>query len=427
MNPLKIIHNFGNLIKCHSRRDLSCIALGVFLATTILSTERLLAHTRCLNQIKSTDSLILADPEGHPILAKNASAPRIPASTLKLLTSLAAIHELGLDYRFKTAFYTDKQHNLIVKGYGDPLLISEVLEKIAQRIPGKIPFVNSIVLDNSYFSRSISIPGRGHSTNPYDAPPSALSANFSTIKIARDKEGSVISDEPQTPLTPLAKKIGSKIDAGRGRFIIGDDPDLAARYAGELICEFLIKAGVAVHGSIKLGSVPEDAKLLFVYHSPFTLNQVIQKMLEYSNNFIAHQLLLTMGAERFAPPGTLNKGLEVLRKFAREELGLRHATIVEGSGISRKNRISAQGMLRVLMRFRPHHELMRRKGNLYYKTGTLKEVRTCAGYIEDGEDKLHPFAIFINRPLPNLDSIIQCIKESIVPRKRANRVTEIEN
>ena len=77
------------------------------------------------------DALLVADHDGQIIFKKNEAKKCIPASTLKLLTALAAIHHLGLSYRFKTEFYIDPKQNLKVKGYGDPLLISEVLQEIA--------------------------------------------------------------------------------------------------------------------------------------------------------------------------------------------------------------------------------------------------------------------------------------------------------
>jgi len=365
----------------------------------------------CLHWIKETDSLLLADPRGQIILSRHTLAPRVPASTLKLLTSLAAIHELGTHYRFKTEFYLDTDGVLYIKGLGDPLLISEVVSQMANQLRSRVGRITAIVTDNSYFSNSIKIPGAGHSTNPYDAIPAALCVNFNTIMVARDTKGNIISGEPQTPLTPLAVKIASQIGAKTGRYTIGQDPDLAAHYAGELIREFLIRSGVNVQGNIRSGIVGSNAHLVFTHYCPFTLEDIIQKMLEYSSNFIANQLLITMGAHRFGPPGTLEKGLKVVQRYVDKELGLKSAVMVEGSGISRKNRIAAADMLKVLRTFMPYHELLRHKGQVFYKTGTLSDVRTCVGYIQFGPKGLYPFVIFINRPFRQLHSLIQCIEK----------------
>ena len=59
----------------------------------------------------------------------------IPASTIKVLTSLIALDHWGNDYRFKTDFYFDPVTNsLWVKGYGDPYLVSEELDIIVNKI-----------------------------------------------------------------------------------------------------------------------------------------------------------------------------------------------------------------------------------------------------------------------------------------------------
>ncbi len=402
-----------------TRHSCSFLAItAVFLACVVLLlapiSSAFSGTTKCLQWIRNTDSLVLAEPSGRIIISRHASALRIPASTLKVLTSLAAIHELGPAYRFKTEFYVQGDGILVIKGYGDPLLISEVLSDIAGQLSKRIAHVKAIITDTSYFSRSIRIPGRGHSTNPYDAPPSALSVNFNTIVVARDEKGNIISGEPQTPLTPLARKIAKKIGATNGRYSIGEDSDLAAQYAGQLFKRFLLKAGVQVSGTIGPGLVGSDAELIYTHYSPFTLKQVIRKMLKYSSNFIANQLLITMGARSFGPPGTLAKGLKVFRQYVKKNLELKSPVIVEGSGISRSNQISAIEMMKVLIRFMPYHRLMRKQGRVFYKTGTLKGVKTCVGYIRDGNHNLYPFVVFINRPFCHLDRITRCL-QGLVP------------
>ena len=73
------------------------------------------------------DSILVADPAGRIIIAENEYQKLVPASILKILTSLAALHYLGSDYRYATEFFIDQNFNLKIKGYGDPLLISEVV------------------------------------------------------------------------------------------------------------------------------------------------------------------------------------------------------------------------------------------------------------------------------------------------------------
>ncbi|WP_419622046.1 D-alanyl-D-alanine carboxypeptidase, partial [Thiolapillus sp.] len=80
-------------------------------------------------------------------------APRIPASTLKILTAWLAIDHWGLDHRFTTDFFLDDGQVLWVKGYGDPMQVSEEIERIAVRLKAKgLTGLNGIRLDGSYFA-----------------------------------------------------------------------------------------------------------------------------------------------------------------------------------------------------------------------------------------------------------------------------------
>ena len=133
---------------------------------------------QCKNQIKSTDSFLVATPEGKVLFEKNAAKQRVPASTLKVLTALAVLDHFGPLHRFRTGFYMDSAGNLKIKGYGDPLLISEVLHHIAIILARKTGSFQNIILDNTYFSSQIMVPGCDNTTNPYDAPIGALCANF---------------------------------------------------------------------------------------------------------------------------------------------------------------------------------------------------------------------------------------------------------
>ena len=95
-------------------------------------------------------------------------------------------------------------------------------------------------------------------------------------------------------------------------------------------------------------------------------------------------------------PGTLQKGIRAMLAYAKEQLNIENINIVEGSGISRKNRISPRDMLKIVVEFKPYHNLMRHSGNEYFKTGTLKGISTRAGYLINQEGSLFNFIIMIN-------------------------------
>jgi D-alanyl-D-alanine carboxypeptidase/D-alanyl-D-alanine-endopeptidase (penicillin-binding protein 4) len=92
--------------------------------------------TQVKSLIGSRDSILVTDPENRPIVSKNRNTQLIPASILKVLTSLIALHYLGPNYRYKTEFYLDKHSNIKIKGFGDPLLISEIVNDVAAQVAG---------------------------------------------------------------------------------------------------------------------------------------------------------------------------------------------------------------------------------------------------------------------------------------------------
>ena len=124
--------------------------------------------------IGDRDAVLVADPKGHIVFSKNVDVQLIPASTLKIFTALVAIHYLGLDYKFFTEFYMDHHSNLRVKGYGDPLLISEtvveMIHHLSMRLCAKYSIINDLILDDSYFGMPAETHGVNVSYEPYDAP-----------------------------------------------------------------------------------------------------------------------------------------------------------------------------------------------------------------------------------------------------------------
>ena len=365
------------------------------------------------SRLSSQDALLVVGPGGHVIYSKNETKKCVPASTLKILTALAAIHHLGKTYRFQTEFYQDRDQNLIVKGYGDPLLISEVWQEIAQALAPRLQGFKDLILDDTYFVHDIRIPGIGSSTNPYDAPNGALCANFNTVFFKRDDSGRIVSAEPQTPMTPFALEKLRLLGLNRGRFTFCQNGHDVARYAGELLVHFLRERGKVCQGEVRAGVVGPGDTIIYTYHSIFTLEQVLKEMFEFSNNFMANQILIALGAHVHGPPGTLAKGVRVFSDYAREVLHVHDIEIAEGSGISRKNRLSALGMLAVLRRFQPHRTLLVREGRVFYKSGTLKGVKTRAGYIEGRSRNPYCFVIFLNSSHADIDSIFDCVKNSL--------------
>ncbi|MFN2358853.1 MAG: D-alanyl-D-alanine carboxypeptidase/D-alanyl-D-alanine-endopeptidase, partial [Desulfotignum sp.] len=359
--------------------------------------------------------ILVTDDQGHVLLSQNMDTPMVPASTLKILTSLAALTHFGPDFRFTTlAAHDPDTHTLYVKGHGDPLFVSEAILEFCRQVVEKtgITQIAKIVVDQSFFAADIHIPGTGRSLNPYDATTGALCANFNTIHFTRDNAAQTyVSAEPQTPLLDIFTETIQKTGLQKGRILL--DKQVRPLYPGLLMAHFFNTLGVAVTGPVEQGpflgqqdqknDAPQNpdadadadaAKMdILTITSPYCLEQVVQKLLKHSNNFMANQVMLALGADRFGPPATLDKGAQVLQQFAAQHLGWEKIRLVEGSGLSRKNRVTPAQMGKLLQAFMPHHSLLARTPTQYYKTGTLSGIRTRAGYFLGTDNRLYPFVI----------------------------------
>jgi serine-type D-Ala-D-Ala carboxypeptidase/endopeptidase (penicillin-binding protein 4) len=365
------------------------------------------------NLIGKHDALLFTAPDGKVIFSKNAENMLIPASTLKIFTALVTLHYLGPNYKFITEFYLDNDLNLKIKGYGDPLLISEVLLEISSTIATKIKEISDIIIDDSYFAKPLTIPGVSSSTQPYDAPNGALCVNFNTVNF-KQANGIYDSAEPQTPLLPFALNKIKKLGLHQGRIIFSHNNNECTLYAGHLVKYFLNNEGIRTTGFVNIGRVDKNKdRLIFRYVSKFSLEEIILRLLEFSNNYTTNQLLIAVGAKAYGPPGTLYKGVSAALPYAKNILNLEHTHITEGSGISRENKTSAKDMEKILKAFEPYHSLMRHEGREFYKTGTLSGINTRAGYIENTKGQLYRFVVLINTPGKSTKSIMKKLYHNV--------------
>ena len=341
--------------------------------------------------------VLVVDETGKQLLAQNADKPFVPASVAKIATAWLAMEVLGGDFRFETRFFVDAQRTLYVRGGGDPFLVSEEFALIAPRLldaTGNAPF-NAIVLDTTHFPAEIRMPGIKDNDEAYNALNSALAANFNTIH-ARRQGKSVRSAEKQTPITPLAiSQFRKRGPNGRGRISLAqEDPSLSSIYAGELLAEFIKQSGGKVHGKVSIGKVPRDLQPTYVHRQSRPLAEIVRQMLLGSNNYVANQIFLEAGAQKRGSPVSIDKSLSVFAEILdKYDLG-DDIKLAEGSGISRENRFTANGLAKLLHHFAPHAELLKRtRRGSRYKTGTLDDVSTLAGYAQTSRHGLVRFVI----------------------------------
>jgi serine-type D-Ala-D-Ala carboxypeptidase/endopeptidase (penicillin-binding protein 4) len=326
--------------------------------------------------------VLVVDANGNELVAQNIDQPFVPASVTKVVTAWLAMAVLGDGYRFETRFHLDGKRVLYVHGGGDPFLISEELATLATElvaVVGKKP-ITGIVLDASYYPSNLRIPGIEDTVEAYNALNSALAVNFNTVYAVRSG-GKVRSAEKQTPITPLAvTQFRLRGPKGSGRISLSQEPAVSLQYAGELIAAFIKRAGGSVKGKISTGTVPEGLEPIYVHRQSRALSEILVELLRASNNYIANQVFLEIGAHRLGGPVSLEKSLKVANEMLAAH-GLAAAIrLEEGSGISRNNRFTARGLAKVLELFAPHAGLLRGRDGGMNKTGGIAGVRTLAGY-----------------------------------------------
>lgn len=384
---------------------------GMLLRTTTLSLflvaalffRSAFAEELDLPRLLKNGSVRVETSEGKPLLWYRDEEPLVPASILKLATTFCALETLGQDYRFRTDFFRGERHTLYVRGSGDPSLVSEELREIALHLAPLVPHIERIVIDPSLFSPDIDIDGSSASLNPYDSKNAAFVGNFSSAALYRRKDGSVMSAEKQTPMTPLAEEAGLRLRRGTSeRINLGHSWQVGTRYGGELLAAFLKQGGVSGALAVSFGSIPSDAKRVYEHTSSKDLSVISQELLKYSTNFTANQLFLMLGIHRFGAPATIEKSQRAMRDCLEQKVGWRDFHVEEGSGLSRKNRVTASQMTLLLKRFEPYQGLLSVEDDFIAKTGSLRGVNSLAGYFYLTPQQQVRFAILINSDVEHL-------------------------
>lgn len=397
--------------------------------------------------------------DGEVLAEHDADALINPASNAKLVTAAAALHYLKPEYRFKTEYYTrgtlkngTLYGDLIIKGYGDPTVVTERLQRVANDLYlyGIERITGAIVVDDSWFDEVEEARGWELEEAPdraYAAPVSALSFNYNAIAVylrpgERDQSAIVHLDPPVQHVTLEADvgtrrytrrlKVMSKGDRGgtlvqvSGALGYREQPRriyrrvwAPPRYFASALVTFLRQRGTKVRHRIVEGPVPPGARLVLIDRSP-ALTEVVTDLNHYSNNFIAETLIKAMAAEASGGerPGSFAEGLDLARAFLKDKVGLDETSYVfgNGSGLNDVNRISARQVVRLLDVMQRDFEIgtefvtslavagtqgtigfrMREtpaERRLRAKTGTLRGVSALSGYVVDPRGEIIAFSI----------------------------------
>lgn len=394
---------------------------------------------------------------GRVVLSRNADKNLLPASNLKLFTTAAALDQLGPTHRYTTRLYHLGQvsadgtltGDLVIRGSGDPTFgssgqgdpLKDWAEALAQagvrRITGRIVGDDDVFEDARY--------GEGwdvtHIATEHYAPPAGglvWGDNLISIAIRGTSPGQAPTFEPNPP--GFATVTGDVVTrSGGGRLDIertlGTDTfvlrgGVPSGYRGTLRVPVANPTLFAVHAfALRLGEAGIDvsraervdiddttrkpsydgAEPLQAYVSP-TLDDIVERINIESDNLYAEQVLRTLGG------GTVERGAERVQAFVeRAGADAEGLSIVDGSGLSRKDLVTPNSLAAVLRQMRDHpasatfmRSLPEGGGSgstlrnrlsgvpVRAKTGSLLAVRCLAGYVDGPNGAPYIFVLMTN-------------------------------
>lgn len=360
--------------------------LAVFLAAAFLAPPAAAAQTPLARKLsralavphvaKSRSAALVVDlTTGKPVYTHNLSLPLIPASNQKLAVTYACLLALGPTFRFGTDVLGEGEldgslwrGDIVLKGYGDPTLSTLDLLQLASQLyaQGIRRVGGRIVGDESFFDAKRVGPGW--------------------------KPWFFINES--APLSALT------VDRARYQGRTTRDPALAAALSFRAA---LLRVGITVAGRAMTGQADAEAVPLAASES-VPLDQILRYMDHESDNFTAEILLKQLGAG-FANQGSSATGATVIRQLLLEQqIPLAGVRIVDGSGLSRYDRLTANtvvSMLRASWLDEDMREILlaalpvagrsgtldgrmrgtAAAGRVRAKTGTLNEASALSGYV----------------------------------------------
>jgi D-alanyl-D-alanine carboxypeptidase/D-alanyl-D-alanine-endopeptidase (penicillin-binding protein 4) len=336
-----------------------------------------------------TSALAVDLTTGRVVYEANSHRALAPASAEKLAVSFAALRLLGPGYRFRTEIAGEGElvgrvwhGDLFVVGYGDPTLAPADLDALARDVKawGIRRVTGRIVGDETHFDASRAAPGWKPSFLGLESPPlSALSVDEIDIRGANE----------------------------------------SAAAAAHAFASALARRGVTVTGRAIAGRRPVDAFPLAQDLSE-PLSEIVRHMNRESDNFVSEMLLKELGATGARHGSTAAGGKVVREALVEAGVPLGGVRIVDGSGLSRLDRLTAKALVAILRAGATDPEirdafvtslavagvsgtlkarLVRRptRGRVIAKTGTTSQASALAGFVR----RRYVFAILQNgSPVP---------------------------
>jgi len=335
-----------------------------------------------------------------PAIDYHGSQMALPASTMKILTALAALLQLGPDFRFTTTLETQGsvsdgvlKGDLVARFSGDPTLKRQNIRNMVAVLKkqGIKEISGNVVVNTSVFASHDKAPGWPWNdiTQCFSAPPAAAIVDRNCFSVSlysapKPDENAFIRVASYYPVhmfsevRTLAK--GSpdaqycELDVVPGElnrytltgcltqrseplplaFAIQD----GASYAGAILKSELQQAEIQIDGTLKRQTQPTPAGTVLAQTQSAPLHDLLHIMLKKSDNMIADTVFRTIGHQRFGVPGTWRAGSDAVRQILRQKAGidLGNSIQVDGSGLSRHDLLSPATMMQVLQYIAQHDQ-----------------------------------------------------------------------
>lgn len=387
------------------------------------------------------------------------------ASNNKLFVTACALVNLGPKFSFETKVLVKGKissagtldGSLIVIGGGDPNISGRfyndnptaIFERWSKKLISKgiRKITGNIILDDHIFDHQFVHPTWSSSQLQYwyCAETSALSFNDNCVLFIV-KPGKSIGSKARISMKPSNGyiKVVNKCDTttrntglsfqrlkntntvtvkgrinrnskGRTKDITVHNP---TKYFGHVLKRTIERKGIKVSGKIIVSrkKIPTASgmKNLITHKTAFSKTVIVTN--KRSQNFYAEQILKFLG-HKFGRVGSFKEGVKVVGRFLKK-IGLKRFSMVDGSGLSRKNKFSPLQVVK-LLNYMLHHKYkktffqslsvagvdgtlryrMRKskcKGKVFAKTGTLHKTSALSGYIISPSKKVYIFSILVN-------------------------------
>lgn len=416
---------------------------------------------RSLPDSHDTALLVAEANSGKVVYAQRESQYQPPASTQKMVTALAAQLYLGKDFRFTTQL---EQHgdDIVLRFSGDPSFSRKQLTEMLGKLKGHsgATIQGNLLLNGSQFSGYEQAPGWPWDILGvcYSAPSSSLSlehncvqgALYSNRQVGEKTRVNIPSHQPLTVTTSALVTTKEKqkashcdlelIDKGSNHYhlsgcLVKRDKPLPLNFAvqdteayiSQVLKAELKRLGIKLKGQIKRDDKATDTKgKVIATHRSAPLNELLDHMVKDSDNLYADNIAKTIGAKYFKQPGSFANGSKAIKAILKDKanIDLERAIIVDGSGLSRNNRMTASQMMEVItyiyrhdneldllatlpvsgqsgtLRYRQSIRQQPLKGKIRAKSGSLYGTYNLAGVIQTQSGKTLLFVQMVSNYFP---------------------------